>query len=234
MVTLIPVAENIWIVDGNNVNFHGFPYPTRSVIVRLQNSDLWIWSPIELSDKLRGEIETIGRPAHLVSPNKIHHLFLGDWGVAFPDAQLWGPASTIRKRRDLPFQSPLIDQPPAPWGEEIDQCWVRGSYMMDEIVFFHLPSRTAILADLSENFSSKWLLNNWAPWQRLLARLSKIVEGEGCAPLDWRLSFIRRRMLREAKAKILSWNPQKVIMAHGEWQAANGREFLVRAFAWIR
>jgi hypothetical protein len=233
MATFVPIAENIWIVDGDNVNFHGFPYPTRSVVVRLQNGGLWIWSPIELSDRLRSEIQTIGQPAHLISPNKIHHLFLGDWHAAFPDAELWGPASTIRKRGDLQFQSPLNDEPPAAWVGQIDQCWVRGSFVMDEIVFLHLPSRTAILADLSENFSSKWLLENWAPWQRSLARLSKIVEGKGYAPLDWRLSFIHRRKLREAKAKVLGWDPRKIIMAHGEWQSENGREFLARSFEWI-
>jgi hypothetical protein len=233
MVAFAPVADNIWILDRHNVNFNGFPYPTRSVVVRLQNGDLWIWSPIELSESLGSEIQTIGRPAHLISPNKLHHLFPGDWHAAFPDAQLWGPASTLRKRRDLPFQSPLIDQPPAAWGGQIDQCWVRGSFAMDGIVFFHLPSRTAILADLSENFSPKWLLENRAPWERSLARLSKIVEGKGYAPFDWRLSFIQRTKLREAKAKVLNWDPRKVILAHGEWQAENGREFLVRALEWI-
>ena len=233
MATLVPIAENIWIVDGDNVNFHGFPYPTRSVVVRLKNGGLWIWSPIELSDRLRCEVQIIGRPAHLVSPNKIHHLFLGDWHAAFPDAELWGPASTIRKRSDLPFRSPLTDEPPDAWVGQIDQSWVRGSFMMDEIVFLHLPSRTAILADLSENFSSKWLLENWTPWQRSLARLSKIVEGNGYAPLDWRLSFMRRRTLREAKAKVLNWNPRKIVMAHGEWQPENGSAFLARAFKWM-
>lgn len=233
MAAFVPIAESIWILNGSNVNFHGFPYPTRSVVVRLQNGDLWIWSPIELSNELRSEIQTFGRPAHLVSPNKIHHLYLGDWHAAFPDAKLWGPASTIRKRNELPFQSPLTDEPPAAWVGQIDQCWVRGSFMMDEIVFLHLPSRTAILADFSENFSSKWLLENWAPWQRWLARFSKIVEGKGYAPLDWRLSFVHREKLRAAKAKVMSWEPLKVIMAHGEWQAENGEEFLARAFEWI-
>ena len=68
MATFVPIAENIWIVDGDNVNFHGFPNPTRSVVVRLQNGGRWIWSPIELSDRLRSEIQTIGQPAHLISP----------------------------------------------------------------------------------------------------------------------------------------------------------------------
>ncbi|WP_210338503.1 hypothetical protein [Bradyrhizobium commune] len=73
MAAFVPIAENIWIIEGSNVSFHGFPYPTRSVVVRLQNGDLWIWSPIELGANLRNEIQTFGRPAHLVSPNKIHH-----------------------------------------------------------------------------------------------------------------------------------------------------------------
>jgi hypothetical protein len=35
--------------------------------------------------------------------------------------------------------------------------------MMDEIVFFHRKSRTAVLANLSENFSNRWLLEHWLP-----------------------------------------------------------------------
>lgn len=232
-MAFVPLAENIWIVDGDNVNFHGFAYPTRSVIVRLQDGGLWVWSPIALDDEVRREIQTIGIPAHLVSPNKLHHLFLRDWHAAFPQAQLWGPASTIGKCPDLPFQSPLGDGPPPAWAGQIDQCWVRGSPAMDEIVFFHLPSRTAILADLSENFSHRWLCENWSPWQRPVARLSKIVEGKGYAPLDWRLTFVRRGKLHQAKAKILGWDARNVVMAHGEWQAENGRDFLARAFEWM-
>ncbi len=233
MAFFVPVADNIWIIDGRNVDFHGFAYPTRSVIVRLHDGGLWIWSPIALDDELHDEIRTRGRPAHLVSPNKLHHLFLRDWHAAFPEAALWGPASTIGRHADLPFQSPLEHRPPSAWAGQIDQCWVRGSVVMDEIVFFHLPSRTAILADLSENFSRDWLRENWRPWQRSIARLSKIVEGKGYAPLDWRLTFIRRKELRQARANILAWDAQRVIMAHGEWQADNGRDFLARAFEWM-
>lgn len=233
MTILAPVSENIWVLDGDNVDFHGFAYPTRSVIIRLQNGGLWVWSPIELSDKLRSEIETIGWPAHLVSPNKLHHLFLSDWHAAFPEAELWGPASAIRRRRDLPFQPPLIDEPPDAWVGQIDQCWFRGSLAMDEIGFLHLPSRTVILADVCQNFSPKWLRENWAPWQRPIAQFSAIIEGKGYAPIDWRLSFVRRGKLREAREKVLGWDPRAVIMAHGEWQAQNGRQFLARAFEWI-
>jgi hypothetical protein len=233
MATVTQIAENIWVLDGANVSFHGFAYPTRSVIVRLQGSNLWVWSPIELSDWVRSAVRAIGRPAHLVSPNSLHHLFLGEWHSVFPDVKLWGPASTIEKCRNLPFQPPLVDEVPAAWTGHIDQCWVRGSFAMDEIVFFHLASRTAILADLSQNLSPKWLCENWAPWQQSVARFSKVIEGKGFAPLDWRLTFIQRKKLRSAKQRILAWNPSKVIMAHGVWQPQLGREFLTRAFEWM-
>lgn len=100
--------------------------------------------------------------------------------------------------------------------------------------FFHKPSSTAILADLSENFSESFLREHWRWWQRPLAKLDGITEGQGRAPLEWRLSFFRRRHARAALRKMLDWAPRRVIMAHGVWQRENGRAYLERVFAWLR
>ena len=67
-----------------------------------------------------------------------------------------------------------------------------------------------------------------------MARLWRIVEGYGYAPLEWRLSFLRRKHARAALRKILARAPQRVIMAHGVWQRENGLAYLERAFAWLR
>ncbi len=227
------VAENIWIAEGGNVSFYGFAYPTRSVIVRLDDGALWIWSPIALTDDLKREVEALGQPQHLVSPNKIHHLFLQDWLSAYPSTLLWGPQSTIKKRDDLKFQPALEDSPPAQWRDAFDQAWFRGSFAMDEIVFFHKASRTAILADLSENFSDRFLRRHWSGWQRKIAGLWGIVEGKRYAPLEWRMSFLDRKPLRAARDKELAWNPHRVIMAHGQWEISDGRKFLDKSFEWI-
>jgi hypothetical protein len=74
--------------------------------------------------------------------------------------------------------------------------WFRGSPLLDEIVFFHRPSRTAVLADLSENFEEAFLRRHWSWWQRPIARLWKIVEPYGYAPLEWRLSWRNRAPAR--------------------------------------
>ena len=232
-VKLEQIGDDIWIINGECVSFYGFPYPTRSVIIRLANGKLWIWSPIAISDTLKRQIADLVDVEHLVSPNKIHHLFLGDWLAQYPKATLWGPRSTIDKRSDLPFAPALDDQTPALWSHDIEQIWVRGSLAMDEIIFFHKKSQTLIMADLSEHFSDRFLRQHWNFWQRSIAQVWGIVEGKGYAPLEWRLSFLNRRHLKRAKARFIELNPINVVMAHGEWQSGNGLSFLQRAFKWV-
>ena len=227
------VDTDIWVVEGEIVDFHSFPYPTRSVIVRLETDALWVWSPIRLTPELQGEVDDLGRVAHLVSPNKIHHLYLAEWLRVYPKAALWGPQSTIDKHKDLRFREALGDTAPPEWTGQIEQFWFRGSFAMDEIVFFHRPSRTAILADLSENFSEEFLRSHWSWWKRRLAAVAGITEGKGLAPLEWRLSFWRRQHARVARDRLLACDPERVIMAHGEWKRSNGRDFLERSLAWL-
>lgn len=233
MAQLQSIGERIWMADGPIVDFYSAPYPTRMVIVQLEGDALWVWSPIKLNEAMQTEVEALGRPAHLVSPNKIHHLFLSGWHEKWPDALLWGPASTVRKRDDLPFQAPLEDVPPPEWGGDIDQAWFRGSFAMDEIVFFHRPSRTAIIADLIEAFSEDFLKQHWSWWLRPLARLDGITAKSPHAPGEWRLSFTNRLLARAARDKIVGWAPHQVTIAHGEWCQSNGQTFLEHALAWV-
>jgi hypothetical protein len=227
------LADDIWVAEGDIVDFHGFPYPTRCVLVRLASGALWCWSPIALTAELKAAIAEIGTPRHLVSPNKIHHLYLQDWLEAWPDARLWGPASTIKKRSDLAFEAPLENAPPVEWEGAMDQIWFNGSPVLDEIVFFHRSSKTAILCDLSENLSDAFIRAHWKGWKRWIAKPWGITEGKGYAPLEWRLSFLKRRTTRVARDRLIAWNPDRVIMAHGEIQHENGSDYLKQSFAWL-
>ena len=226
------VDTDLWTADGKCVSFYGFPYPTRSAIVRLRNGDLWVWSPIELTPDLQQSVDALGPVRHLISPNKLHHLYLQDWKAAYPEARLWGPQSTVRKRPDLHFHGILGDKPPADWLGDFDQAWFRGSFAMDEIVFCHRPSATAIVADLIQTFSPEFLRKKWGRWS-FLARLSGLTRDQAKAPLDLRLSFINRSPARAAREKVLGWNCQRVIVAHGEWVRSNGTAQLAKSFRWL-
>jgi hypothetical protein len=226
------VDEALWIAEGEIVSFYGYPYPTRSVIARLQNGDLWVWSPVKLGADLRAAVDGLGPVRHLVSPNKLHHLYLRDWRAAYPDARLWGPQSTIRKCADLIFGEALRDTPPAEWLPDIDQAWFRGSFALDEIVFLHHPSATVIVADLIQTFSDRFLREHWG-WRRFMARIGGLTEKQASAPRDWRASFINRAPARAARTKVLGWPCVRVIMAHGEWRRSDGHALLEKSLRWL-
>jgi hypothetical protein len=215
------------------VSFYGFAYSTRSTIIRLANGGLWVWSPIELTAEIKDEIDRLGPVRNLVSPNKLHHLYLQQWAKAYPESKVWGPPSSMRKRPDLEFQAALTDDAPLEWRDQIDQVRFRGCVLLDEIEFHHPPSSTAIIADMSQNFTEQFIQSHWKWWQRPLARASKITTRNGYAPQDIRLSCIRRAAARASANRMLNWKPERVVMAHGAWVKADGQQFLRRAFSWL-
>ena len=198
-------------------------------VVRLHDGSLWVWSPIELSETLKTTMMEKGSVHHLVSPNKIHHLYLKEWAQAWPEAKLYASPGLSRRRRDLSFDTELGDVPDPAWRVDIDQVIVRGSFAMDEVVFFHRASRTAIVADLVQRFDRATLRG----WRRVIMTLDGLVGVNGSTPREWRLAFWNRAVARKAKQKILDWNPERVVVAHGEWVRENGREVLERALAWM-
>lgn len=228
MNRLEPFAPELWVAEGAPVSFHGFAYSTRMAVVRLVNGDLFLWSPIALDPELKNELAALGRPAHLVAPNKLHHVFLADWKKAWPDALLWAPPGLASKRPDLHFDASLVNTR-APWAAEIGQVCFGGSFAMAEMVFFHRASRTALFADLIQNFPADWFKG----WRGVLARWGGIVAPHPGTPRDWRASFLNRHAAREALSRIQAWNADRVVIAHGEMSAGNGSRLISEAFRWL-
>jgi len=226
---LTSVDRDIWIADGPCVSFLGFPYPTRMTLVRLSDGSLWVCSPIQLDDPLRVAVNELGAVRHLVAPNKLHHLHLGDWRDAWPDAKLYASPGLARRRQDLSFDAELGDEPHPAWAADIDQVIFRGSFAMQEVVFFHRSSHTAIFTDLVQRFDPVTLHG----WRRVVMRCNGLVGPQGSTPREWRLSFWNRQAARRALAKVRAWNPQRAVIAHGEWIPENARSVLDRSLAWI-
>jgi len=222
-------GADIWIAEGAPVSFYGFAYPTRMAIVRLRSGDLFVWSPIALSDALRGEVDALGAVRYVVSPNKLHHIFLNAWKQAYPDAELYAPPGLRKKRKDIAFHEDLGDAPPQAWAGEIDQAIVHGSFFLTEVVFFHCESRTVLFADLIQNFAPGWFRG----WKGVLARLDGITASDPGAPREWRASFVDRRAARAALDRILSWPSARLIIAHGDLPSGDANAFISKVFAWL-
>ena len=224
------VGEQIWTLEGDAVRFHGMPFFTRMTLVRLANGALWLHSPVQLSERVRREVVALGEVRYLIAPNKLHHLFIRQWLQAFPAARAYAAPGLEAKRPDIAFAKRLADHAEPAWASEIEQSLFSGSALMQEVVFFHKPSKTLIVADLIENFDPQAL----SPWQRLVARLGGVLAPNGQTPLDWRLSFIfGKRQARRSLATLLAWAPENIILAHGDCIFGGGRAFLRKSFAWV-
>ncbi len=225
------IGEDIWIYEGSTVSFYGFPFPTRMTVIRLGNDDLWVHSPEKINNDLKRELLALGRVRYLVSPNKLHHLFLPEWINEYPDSIRYAAPGLSKKRKDIEFNVELSEAPENEWAEEISQTIFRGSSAMEEVVFFHKRSSTLILTDLIENFSPGTL--DW--WQRTLARFAGILGPNGKTPIDWRCTFLfsGRKKARESVVQMLAWNPDNIVLSHGECVFGQGTRFLRSSFSWV-
>ena len=223
-------GDALWLADGPVVRFLGqFDYPTRMAVARLQSGELWIWSPIALTPELAEALEALGPVRHLVEPNTLHHLYLGDWAQRFPEARLYAPPGLAAKRRDLVFDAELGDAPDPAWGKEIAHVIFRGSFFMEEVAFFHRASATALVADLIQRFDPASL----SGWRGVLMRLDGLVGPDGSTPRELRASFWKRRAARAALRSALDWDPQRLVIAHGVLPQENGRDALARGLRWL-
>jgi hypothetical protein len=225
------LGDSIWIYEGSTVSFYGFPFPTRMTVIKLASGELWIHSPEKLNDGLKQELSSLGEVKYLISPNKLHHLFLSEWIDTFPEALAYASPGLSNKRRDIKFDVALVDKPEMAWCGEIEQMIFRGSPLMEEVVFYHKRSKTVILTDLIENFKPSTL----NCWQRLLADFAGILYPDGKTPIDWRVSFLfgDKAKAQESLQTLLSWNPENVVLSHGEYALGNGKVFLERSFTWL-
>lgn len=226
---LEPVGPEVWLSDGPTVRLLGLRFPTRMTVVRLSTGALWIHSPIQLNADLLARVRALGPVGYLIAPNKLHHLALADWCRACPDARVFGSTGVIRKRPEVKFDGELGSEPHPEWAGDISQALFRGHWYLDEVVFLHRRSRTLILTDLVQNHDPGEL-----PFvQRLLARWAHVQAPLGGTPLDLRATTRDRAAARATVEQLLSWCPERVILAHGQWVREGAIPFLEHAFAWL-
>jgi hypothetical protein len=234
--TLKTVARDLWIVDGPVIHFGmpwpKMPFPTRMTVIRL-GDDLFVHSPTPLVPALKAAIEQAGRPRWIIGPNRIHYWWIPEWRAAFEDSEVYLAPRIVEQaagRIDFEFH-PLADEAGYPWDEAIATLPVTGSFMT-EVVFFHRPTRTLVLTDLIENFEPHKAGSFVMRW---LTRLGGVAAPDGQMPRDMRVTFARRRrpQLKTAVERMVAWDPERVIIAHGRWFETDGAFELKRAFRWL-
>lgn len=229
MLTLERFAEGLWISNGPVVSSFGFRYPTRMAVIRLEDGELFVWSPVALTDDLRRAVDALGPVRHIIAPNSLHYLFVTSWKDAFPMASTYAAPGLPEKRTDFVFDQVLSDGAPAAWSGQIDQNVVRGNLITTEVVFFHRTSGTVIFTDLLQTFKPGWFTG----WRAAIAWLDGMIGSVPQMPRKFRLAFTDRPAARASLGRILEWPIERVVMAHGEPVVSGGKAHVKRAFSWL-
>jgi len=96
-------------------------------------------------------------------------------------------------------------------------------------VFFHKESKTLILADTIINLELDMIRQPW----RFAAKLTGMHYPRGQIFFGMRLPLLlQKRKTRAAVQKMLSWQPERIILSHGRWFDSNASETLQRMFGW--
>jgi hypothetical protein len=218
--------RDIWVAERPQ-RFYGLEVGTRMTVMRLADGSLLLHSPVELDAALRRELDALGPVRYVAAPSRVHHLHAGEVAEAYPGARLWVAPGLPRKRPDLGFAAVLGDEAPPEWRGQVDQAFFRGRPFENEVVFLHRPSRTLLMCDLVFNFGPS------APaLTRALARLIGSYARFGPSKLD-PLLIRDRSAARQSLERILAWDFDRVVVAHGDVLESGGRNALRAGYAWL-
>ena len=224
-------AKNVLIIDGPPVRDMGFMFTTRMAVVKLSDGSLWVNSPVSVAFDTLKRITELGPVRYLLAATPRHAWRLAAWHSLFPEAQLWAPRPTpfTLKKGHLLFTGILGDEAPQAWKDDFDQLAFKGNPLIEEVLFFHKQSRTVILDDLIQIHP----MAKGKPFRNALLKLGGVASPDGGVPLDIRLSFTNRDLARQSLEKLLSWDFDKLIIAHGVCITRDAKPFVERAFRWL-
>lgn len=211
LTELVPGA--IWTRD-YPIRYSGTRFNARMTIVRLTDGRLWIHSPCAIDEQTRAAIAGLGPVAFIVAPGTYHYFHIPSCQQAFPGAMTFVCPGLERKRPDLRFDRILGERAEPEWQAELDQIPVLGTRFIQEVAFLHRPTRTLILVDLIENFRDE------TPGTNLMLRLwfkhvFRMWDNPKPAP-EYRMGWGNRKAVGQTLTRILDWDFQRIILAHGE------------------
>ena len=221
------LASDLWVID-QPLRFLGIEIGARTTMIRLRDGSLFVHSPGRLDAALIGELNARGPVHFVIAPNRFHHLFVADYQRAFAGAGFYCAPGLEVKRRDLKFKAILSDVAPADWRGQIEQVVFHTFGALNEVVFFHRASGTLIFTDLMFNLTRS---------ASMLGRIVLKLDGAFGAPAVPR-SF--RTMLKWHRAatrvlvdRVLGWDFERVVLAHGEVIECDGKRIVDEAWDFV-
>jgi len=203
-------------------------FDARMTVIQLSDGTLILHSPCEIDAPMSRALSALGRIAYIVAPGSFHYLHVPSAQAAFPEAETFICPGIERKRPDLKFDWLLGDIAPEAWAGQLDQVLVRGNRWIWEVAFFHRQTRTLILVDLVENVTDATPHTGWQLklWWKVVFHMWNTPKP---AP-EYQLGWSDKKAARASLQRILQWDFERVILAHGDLIESDARKVVEKAW----
>ncbi|WP_009632501.1 DUF4336 domain-containing protein [Synechocystis sp. PCC 7509] len=218
------IATDIWVADAP-FKYFGLSVGTRMTVIRLANQELAVISPIPVDNETSQQLNKLGTVSHIIAPNLYHYIFAADFKALYPKAIFWATSGMEVKKPELPIDR-IISNDAESFPSDL-QCvlfdgfktlGLKGLDIVNEWVFFHAKSRTLILTDIAFHFDNSFpLITQFAA--RLLGGYNSLSPS-----LLEKVATIEKTKVKQAVQKILDWDFERVIMAHGSIINSQGKQ----------
>ncbi|MGH8162876.1 MAG: hypothetical protein ACREP1_00915 [Rhodanobacteraceae bacterium] len=180
----------------------GIDFGRNVTLLRLRDGRLVVHSTAPSTSEDVTTIRRFGDPAWLVEATRMHDTFSKEGRAALPHVPYLAPDG-------FPNATPLQPSPPD-WNGEIDVLEI-GGVRTHEYAFFHRRSRTLVLADLIFHFPTKT-----TGWPRFFVRHVMRLPRLSGTSIFFRFMIRDPRAFRESVKQVLSWDFERVVVAHRE------------------
>lgn len=222
----VVVPDALWVRE-YFVRLGGARFNARMTVIKLRSGELLLHSPCAFDDSLVKEVAALGRVAAIIAPGNFHWLHVGGCQQTFPGVPTYVCPGVEKRAKGLAFDAVLGDEPPPLWADELSQVALQGTRLMREVAFLHRASRTLILVDLVENFTPATPGTNW--FLRVLFRAMGMWNQPSPAA-EYKLAWGDKARVREGMERILAWDFERVILAHGDLITGDAKPVIARAW----
>lgn len=216
------IAEGFAVAE-RPLTFMGMELGARMCAFRFEDKSVLLHAPVRKEPALAKEVKEFGEVRWAVAPNAFHHLFVSEWASA--DVELWGGEKVQEKRKDVAFTHTLGTSAPT-WPDELEAFALTSIPFSGESVWHHKPSKTLVVTDLVFH-----LTKEFPAMTRALLWASGGYPSVKCTHLE--RVMMDKRKGREDLERILDWDFDRMVMAHGEIVEKGGKEALAKAYKWL-
>lgn len=227
------IDRNLWVVEQPQ-KFLGLEVGTRMTAIGQPDNSLVLISPIKIDSELDRQLKALGTVKYLVAPNLFHYLYLTHCQQIYPQAETIAPPGLASKQPNLKIDK-ILTQDRIEFDSELEYVLFTGFKVfvppkiavVNEVVFYHPSSKTLIITDSAFNFDRSF------PVVTQLA--AQVIGSYKVLKPSWleKIAIQDKQLLRKSIDRILTWDFQRIIMAHGRIVDSHAKQQLSAGYRWL-